>query len=855
MMTRSLPSKFRPKMFETLESKCRNETRLGKLANVSIYLLFKVLVPLKRTRVFIQEQRQRFEKIFLHDSLSKTDELGGPAWTKPLTAVSQGLSGTSVLIIAEMSIVQCRKYRVTQKIEAFKRLGIDCRAVSFTSIDDCLREIPLNSMVIFYRTPYLPAVQTYLKECKRLDVRTLYDIDDLVFDIPEYEKHPVFQNMKRKEKKSFLKGSELYQKCLSACDHAIASTPVLAEYMRKYTGGEVFLVENGLDEFTLRIGERSLLAPKKSKKIVIGYGSGTKSHDDDFALVVPALGRILAKYDHVTIALHGYLNIPSELGEFANQIQKVQFLEPEDYHSAVGSFSINLAPLQSSPFNDAKSNIKFLEAAICGVPTVSSKTSTYTQVISNGESGFLADSDEEWFNALEKLILNPDLLQEMGKNARELALAKYHPKNTSKTLKEIHSKLNPTKAKNQNVKPTIMSVNTLYSPHSFGGATKVVEHLNELLQDDWRTIVLTSNLESHQPDLAAFRYEDKGTAVYSLKTKADFFESWGYCSPKMADVFDRVLENTRPDIVHFHSIQGLAADFILKCSLRKIPVVVTMHDAWWICARQFMMMKDKKGCFQKEIDLRVCSDCTGKSAQTFKRARELFDMIGATDIVLAPSEFHRNLIQTNLPSNINVKLNKNGVSLPHQPASPRKLRSDKVLRFAYLGGGNAVHKGYNFLKAAFAKLQTKNYELSLVDSHMVLGSSQISLKEWNVLGKVRSTLPFDANTIDNFYESVDVLLFPSQVHESFGLAVREALVRNTWVVSTNSGGVSGEIIENENGNMIEMSDLDGFVKILETLTNEPLRLEGYENPFASSIRSYSDQATELSELYSTLLCD
>lgn len=818
-----------------------------------------LLAPVKRVRVSCENVLRRanaaVRRMYPGSRLGQQESAWPQLpWEKPLTTVSAGFSGRSVLIIAEMSIVQCRKYRVQQKIDALKLVGVEARAVSFTEIPECVREIPLASCVIFYRTPYLPAVQTYISECKRLGIPAIYDIDDLVFDVPEYEKHPVFRTMPEKEKRQFLRGAELYQQCLSACDHTIASTPTLAKYMRRYTTGEVFLIENSLDDMLLRVGKRSAARRLAESKVVIGYGSGTKSHDEDFAQAVPALAAVLAKYPHVQLAIHGHLKLPPELTAFADRIQKVGFLEPEDYYGAVGSFSINLAPLLPGPFNDAKSNIKYLEAAICGVPTVASDSAAFRQEISHGDNGFLAATTAQWTDALDRLILDPKLREQVGQKAKAAVLSHYHPEVLADNLKAMLNEVWQSSKRPGSVngirKPILLLVNTFFSPTSFGGATIVVEQLAKRLSRDWRVVIVCSNREAWLPEYAVLRYEAGGLPVFSLRSTPELDELGSYTSARMQEVFGRVLENVRPDVVHFHSIQGLGADMVSACKSRGIPTAVTMHDAWWVCARQFMMRPSGKGCFQTEIDLRICASCTNDSAFVFKRSRVVLDHLADVDLVLAPGRRHAELMGLNMP-NVDVRLNKNGILLP-QRAAPRKIRPDRVIRLAYLGGGGADHKGYFFLQRVFQKVAASNYELILVDIHRKLGSEGIKREDWKIRGSLTVCDPFDPATIDAFYANIDVLLFPSQIHESFGLSVREALVRNTWVIATDTGGVDEEITEGENGNIVGMHDEAAFAAAIEKILVKPQRLQDFVNPHAQSIRGFDEQADELSAMLQVL---
>src|SRR5439155_11599499 len=83
------------------------------------------------------------------------------------------------------------------------------------------------------------------------------------------------------------------------------------------------------------------------------------------------------------------------------------------------SIDICIAPLEpDNPFTEAKSCIKYLEAALVGVPTIASPRSDYRRAMTPGASGFLADSPAEWRTSLDRLIGSSGLRHEIGQRAR-----------------------------------------------------------------------------------------------------------------------------------------------------------------------------------------------------------------------------------------------------------------------------------------------------------------------------------------------------------------------------------------------------------------------------------------------------
>jgi glycosyltransferase involved in cell wall biosynthesis len=107
-------------------------------------------------------------------------------------------------------------------------------------------------------------------------------------------------------------------------------------------------------------------------------------------------------------------------------------------------------------------------------------------------------------------------------------------------------------------------------------------------------------------------------------------------------------------------------------------------------------------------------------------------------------------------------------------------------------------------------------------------------------------------TMDAFFESIDVLLFPTQWKESFGLTIREALVRNVWVITTDAGGVVEDIEVGNNGYIIPLSDTGEELKkaVVNTIRHFAQFKPGdaIELP-TQSITFFEDQASELAGIF------
>jgi hypothetical protein len=85
-----------------------------------------------------------------------------------------------------------------------------------------------------------------------------------------------------------------------------------------------------------------------------------------------------------------------------------------------------IAPLQEGdPFCECKSELKFFDAALVGVPVLASPTASFRDVIQHGVNGFLANGEAEWFGTLQRLALERSTLRRVARTATESAAARF----------------------------------------------------------------------------------------------------------------------------------------------------------------------------------------------------------------------------------------------------------------------------------------------------------------------------------------------------------------------------------------------------------------------------------------------
>jgi glycosyltransferase involved in cell wall biosynthesis len=151
--------------------------------------------------------------------------------------------------------------------------------------------------------------------------------------------------------------------------------------------------------------------------VTIAYLSGSPTHDRDFEQASAGVVASLERYPQMDLLAVGDVDLDSRFTAFAARIRRVPFQQWTALPTMLCQVDVNLAPLEDNPFTACKSCVKYLEAALLGVPTIASPRPDYVRVIADGENGLLAEGPAEWQEALGKLIESAPLREELGARA------------------------------------------------------------------------------------------------------------------------------------------------------------------------------------------------------------------------------------------------------------------------------------------------------------------------------------------------------------------------------------------------------------------------------------------------------
>jgi glycosyltransferase involved in cell wall biosynthesis len=94
-------------------------------------------------------------------------------------------------------------------------------------------------------------------------------------------------------------------------------------------------------------------------------------------------------------------------------------------HSNLSNFTIGIMPLTDTLWTRGKCGYKILQYMAAGIPVVASAVGANCDIVTDGENGFLASTNDDWVRQISSLANAPDLRQSFGARGRELVEKKY----------------------------------------------------------------------------------------------------------------------------------------------------------------------------------------------------------------------------------------------------------------------------------------------------------------------------------------------------------------------------------------------------------------------------------------------
>ena len=195
--------------------------------------------------------------------------------------------------------------------------------------------------------------------------------------------------------------------------HVMAGNDYLADYARA-ANPRVTVVPTTIDTETYV----ARLPKEPSAPPVIGW-TGSYSTAQHLRTLAPAL-RQLARRERFRLRVIGAPGFELE-GVDLEVVPWRSETEVEDLRP----FDVGVMPLPDEPWTRGKCGMKALQYMGLAIPTVCSPVGVNSEIVCDGENGFLAADESEWVEKLSLLLRSPELRERLGRAGRATVEERY----------------------------------------------------------------------------------------------------------------------------------------------------------------------------------------------------------------------------------------------------------------------------------------------------------------------------------------------------------------------------------------------------------------------------------------------
>jgi len=220
------------------------------------------------------------------------------------------------------------------------------------------------------------------------------DYDDAVFHTYDRHRNPVLRT---------LYGRKI-DRLMQAAALVVVGNAYLGERARHAGAPRVEWLPTVVDLERYAVQPR---APNRDVALRIGW-IGTPATVAYLKQLAPALSE-LARRRRIVVHLIG-----ASLAMPGVEVRNLPWSESNEV-VAIAELDVGLMPLPDTPWERGKCGYKLIQYMACGLPVVASPVGANLSVVEDGVTGFLADSDEEWIEALCHLADDPALRRRMGR--------------------------------------------------------------------------------------------------------------------------------------------------------------------------------------------------------------------------------------------------------------------------------------------------------------------------------------------------------------------------------------------------------------------------------------------------------
>ncbi|MEH2330248.1 glycosyltransferase family 4 protein [Nostoc sp.] len=298
---------------------------------------------------------------------------------------------------------------------------------------------------------------------------------------------------------------------------------------------------------------------------------------------------------------------------------------------------------------------------------------------------------------------------------------------------------------------------------------------------------------------------DKLQVFRVIQHAQDYHVNNNFYKPVINKLFNTVIDEFQPDVVHFHNIIGLSLGIVEITYRRKIRTVLTLHDHWGFCFKNTLLKAADIVC----KDFSQCEKCLPELLDNQERRlhiRMRNDYIALqlskVDQFVSPSSYLASAYIKAGFSSDRLTVISYGIDVKRFSKITKKL-PEAVMRFTFIGY-LGVHKGVHVLMAAIKLLLERGYLGNLFTVNIVgTGGMAEDINKFVTENKLNAVIKLwgkvKHSEIEAVYQSTDVLINPSIWPENEPVTILEAMAARIPILASALGGNLDLVVDGVNG--------------------------------------------------------
>jgi glycosyltransferase involved in cell wall biosynthesis len=451
----------------------------------------------------------------------------------------------------------------------------------------------------------------------------------------------------------------------------------------------------------------------------------------------------------------------------------------------------------------------------------------------------------------------------------------------------------------------VLTVIHQFLPKHVAG-TEIYAHLlaRELMKLGAGVSILACEAHHDRAPFERLRRTYDGIPVHEVvqNYRWESFEATYDC-PQMDEIFEAVLDEEKPDVIHVHHLHYFSANFLSIAARRGVTIVYTLHDYMLLCARDGQLRRaDGELCLT--ADPEKCADCIGHHrldsthvparrrrhrtaheglsadarlviarvraglaplddgrdasprglyvAAAAERLEAWKHAIRHVAVFISPSRFLKDLyVESGLIPASKIVVSDNGQDLARFANAPPRVRGPR-LRLGYVGT-IAEHKGLHVLiEAMNSFVDDDRVECAIHGAPDAFIEYTERLVALNKNPRTRLAGPFKNEDVGRVLSEIDVLVIPSLWWENSPLTVHEAALSKLPVIASDQGGLAEYVEEGVNGLRFYLGDAEDLRRKIAWFLEDRARLDAFRYDRVP-MTPIADDARRMLERYRALV--